>query len=162
MDQTPRKDLISLSNGGAHIPPPKSTEVVLDEDSYTEAISEIIKRDYFPSLKTLEAQHGYLDALSTRDPILLRDATRKLAEINTPMRKTPAATPIILRTPRGGEWDTPVSTRTSTSTRITSATPPEKKYDINLSLDAFQAKYTSEDNASYPLIMCGQILNFDS
>ncbi|CAG8446431.1 5664_t:CDS:2 [Ambispora gerdemannii] len=153
MDQTPSKDLISLSTSdGVHIPSPKPTEVVLDEDSYTEAISEIIKRDYFPSLKTLEAQHGYLDALSSRDPTLLRDATRKLSKINTPLRKTPAATPIISRTPQRGEWDTPVSTRT-TSTRITSATAttsPEKKYNTNLSLDAFQTKYTSEDNASYP------------
>jgi hypothetical protein len=61
-------------------------QVVLDEDSYTDAISEIIKRDFFPTLITLE-------------PPPLKD----------------------------------------------------QDYDTSMSLDSFQTKYTSEDNASYPL-----------
>ncbi|KAG9283964.1 hypothetical protein G9A89_005471 [Geosiphon pyriformis] len=127
---------------------PKLVQVVLDEDTYTEAISEIIKRDYFPSLTTLEAQHGYLDALDAKDPVLLRDATRKLTQVSTPIRKTPAPTPLI-NTPQG-EWDTPISTRTVTTKYNQSQL--EKQFDTNMSLDNFQAKYTSEDNASYPFI----------
>jgi len=45
-----------------------------------------------------------------------------------------------------GEWDTPISTNGSGEFKK----PLPKKYNTNMSLDAFQTKYTSEDNASYP------------
>jgi protein DGCR14 len=120
----------------------------LDEDSYTEALSEIIKRDFFPSLLTLEAQHDYVDAWNTNNPELIKEATRKLTELTTPTAKTPVRTPktssTVIRT--HGEWDTPISTSGSGEFKK----PLPKKYNTNMSLDAFQTKYTSEDNASYP------------
>src|SRR6185312_12329802 len=59
----------------------------LDEDTYTEAISEIIARDYFPTVASLKAQNEYLDALSSNNPEQLRLATVRLTEIATPQRK---------------------------------------------------------------------------
>jgi hypothetical protein len=53
-------------------------------------------------------------------------------------------------TPRG-EWDSPVPTPRTTTSRITETESANKKVDISMSLDTFQDKYTSEDNASYPL-----------
>ncbi|CAG8542213.1 2945_t:CDS:2 [Acaulospora morrowiae] len=114
----------------------KPKQEVLDEDTYTEALSGIIKRDFFPSLLTLEAQHDYVDALGTNNPDLIIEATRKLNGLTTPTMKTPVTSG------SRGDWDTPVSN--------VFKVPAPKKYNENLSLDAFQAKYTSEDNASYP------------
>ncbi|CAI2164639.1 4867_t:CDS:2 [Funneliformis geosporum] len=142
-DSTPRKDLVRINDQSLNNSPRPKQEV-LDEDSYTEALSEIIKRDFFPSLLTLEAQHDYVDAWNTNNPELIKEATRKLTELTTPTAKTPATpkTATVVR----GEWDTPIS---SSGTDVFKK-PLPKKYNANLSLDAFQAKYTSEDNASYP------------
>ncbi|RHZ72253.1 hypothetical protein Glove_243g45 [Diversispora epigaea] len=184
IENTKNKSLI-LHNE-THIESIKPKQIILDEDTYTDALSEIIKRDFFPSLLTLEAQHDYVDAWSTNNPDLIIQATQKLNELanNTPNRKTPiqktptslsvlssttttdnnnvtsstttattttvaAAANNINRTTSTtrGEWDTPVSTSDSNIFK----TPAPKKYNTNLPLDAFQAKYTSEDNASYPL-----------
>jgi len=58
---------------------------------------------------------------------------------------------LLARTPKTaagthGEWDTPISTSGVGEFKK----PLPKKYNTNMSLDAFQTKYTSEDNASYP------------
>ncbi|CAJ0638901.1 8274_t:CDS:2 [Entrophospora sp. SA101] len=153
MDQTTPKDLIKISTDQTVTTLTTQTsqpkQVILDEDSYTEAISEIIKRDFFPSLITLEAQNDYVDALGTNDPDVIREATIKLTNLTTPANKTPE-TPLTSR--QIGEWDTPAST-TSRSTNLFKAHESlEKNYDTNMSLDSFQTKYTSEDNASYPFI----------
>ncbi|CAG8434941.1 5634_t:CDS:2 [Funneliformis caledonium] len=105
-DSTPRKDLVRIDDQSLNSSPIPKQEV-LDEDSYTEALSEIIKRDFFPSLLTLEAQHDYVDAWNTNNPELIKEATRKLTELTTPTAKTPATpkTATVVR----GEWDTPIS-----------------------------------------------------
>ncbi|CAG8606088.1 3924_t:CDS:2 [Diversispora eburnea] len=103
IENTKNKSLIIHNE--THIESIKPKQIILDEDTYTDALSEIIKRDFFPSLLTLEAQHDYVDAWR--------------------------------------EWDTPVSTSDSNIFKI----PAPKKYNTNLPLDAFQAKYTrSSDN----------------
>lgn len=123
-------------------------QVVLDEDEYTEALSEIIARDFFPSLVHLDATHDYLDALHSRDPHLIDASVRKLQEISstpTPGRglmQTPSQTPY-----GGGPSDTPLRTPRGEP----SAKRP--RYDADMSLDNFQAKYTSEDNSSFTEIL---------
>ena len=42
-----------------------TTPVVLDEDTYTEALSAIIERDFYPQLSALSQRHTYSGALQT-------------------------------------------------------------------------------------------------
>ncbi|KAF0374113.1 protein DGCR14-like [Gigaspora margarita] len=160
--QTPSKELIHSKDSKELIhskssetsvtsSPLKPKQEILDEDTYTDALSEIIKKDFFPSLLTLEAQHDYVDAWNSNNPDLIRDATRKLNELTTPSRKPNVPTPKLTPGLSGsqGGWDTPVST---TGSNVFKVPAPKKSY-TNLSLDAFQAKYTSEDNASFSEIM---------
>lgn len=42
-----------------------TTPVVLDEDTYTEALSAIIERDFYPQLSTLSQRHNYSGARQT-------------------------------------------------------------------------------------------------
>ncbi|KAK1778406.1 nuclear protein DGCR14 [Copromyces sp. CBS 386.78] len=136
-------------------PPPPAKKIkrpkrVIDEDSYTDALSHIIARDFFPGLQEAESQREYLDALESKDPEWISSATQRLQQAMTPGRhQTPnrpfhsASSGPGSETPMGYAGDTPMST-------ISSRTVQEKsKLDTNMSLGAFQAKYTSEDNESF-------------
>lgn len=126
-------------------------QVVLEEDEYTAALSHIVARDFFPSLVHLDATNNYLDALDSRNPHLIQASVRRLEEVgNTPLtasrRHLPYQTPS--QTPFGyGPSDTPLRTPRG------EAPAKRVKYDTNLSLDEFQAKYTSEDNSSFTQIL---------
>lgn len=144
-------------------PPPKRIKrpsKVIDEDSYTDALSHIIARDFFPGLIETESKQDFLDALDSQDHHWIAAAQRKLTEVmasgpdgrrhrgrrGTSM--TPASSLFGLNgeTPKAWQGDTPVSVRSSFSTIILSG---KTDIDTNLSLSAFQAKYTSEDNESF-------------
>lgn len=142
----------STSDSGA---PARSLnrQAVLDEDEYTEALSHIIARDFFPSLVHLDAANSYLDALRSEDPSLINASVRQLQELQTPSATgrrgrqpflTPSQTPYA-----AGPSDTPYTLSRHTSE------PPSKRarLDTTLSLDVFQARYTSEDNASFTQIL---------
>lgn len=129
-------------------------QVILEEDEYTEALSQIIARDFFPSLVHLDATNNYLDALKSQDPARIQATVRRMEEINTPVTKRRSgATP----TPYGGHgaYDTPLGTpyasdRYGAGDDEGGESPSKKrKFDTEMSLDNFQAKYTSEDNASF-------------
>ncbi|KAH8102483.1 nuclear protein DGCR14 [Cristinia sonorae] len=126
-------------------------QVVLDEDEYTEALSHIIARDFFPSLVHLDATNEYLDALQTKDQQLIHASVRRLEQLSTPAThrsrqtwRTPSRTPYA-----AGPSDTPLRTPHS------DMPPPSKRprYDTDMSLDTFQARYTSEDNSSFTQIL---------
>ena len=143
-------------------PPPKRIKrpsTVLDEDDYTQALSHIIARDYFPGLLETEAQEEFMDALEAKDKGWIEDAGKRMREAMTPRRDgqkgrrgvnmTPVTGKIgASQTPRGWAGDTPASVA-STDPQQEEEKNQKPKVDLNLSLTAFQAKYTSEDNESF-------------
>lgn len=161
------KALAKRSADSALMPPPpqpkriKRPVKVLDEETYTDALSHIISRDFFPGLLEAESQQEYLNALDSKDSEWIATAGRKLAEVMTPRpsgrrirgRRGIGMTPsgnIHERggeTPKGWRGDTPMSVVSSTSTSTTQTEKPD--VDTNMSLSAFQTKYTSEDNESF-------------
>lgn len=159
--------LAKRSADSALMPPPpipkriKRPAKVLDEDTYTDAISHIIARDFFPGLIETESQQEYLNALDSQDAQWIAAAGRKLTQVMTPGpdgrrlrgRRGTSMTPMRSlhglggETPKGWGGDTPMSVVSSTSTATTQTERPE--VDTNMSLSAFQTKYTSEDNESF-------------
>lgn len=134
-------------------PPPqvkriKRPKKVIDEDSYTEALSKIIARDFFPGLQETEAQHEYLDALESKDRSWIGRADQRLRESLTPVRRgTPSATPAA-STVVGGR--TPSVYGGATPASVAGSFAEEKpEIDTNVTLGKFQSTYTSEDNESF-------------
>ncbi|KAI1765584.1 nuclear protein DGCR14 [Hypoxylon sp. FL1150] len=133
-------------------PPPKRIKrpkKILDEDSYTDALSQIIARDFFPGLLESETQQEYLDALESKDTAWISSAGRRLQQVMTPgCRKSRRGTSLApgAQTPRGFVGDTPVSVASESTVSIAKE---EDNVDTNMSLGAFQSKYTSEDNESF-------------
>lgn len=148
-------------------PPPtpkriKRPAIVLDEDVYTAAVEHIILRDYFPGLAETDAQREYLNAVESGNKGWIREAGKTLIDVMTPvpggrrkehsvnnLGKTPLGRG---ETPRGWAGDTPV---TVAGTEIEEDESSEKKpkVDLSLSLNAFQAKYISEDQESFSRII---------
>lgn len=141
---------MATSNQSSDTQPSRSLnrQAILEEDEYTEALSHIIARDFFPSLVHLGATNDYLEALRSKDPELIQASVRRLEDLATPASRqeqpwqTPSQTPYAagpsetpLRTPRG------------------EASAKRPRYDSDLSLDNFQARYTSEDNSSFTQIL---------
>ncbi|KAK4670203.1 uncharacterized protein QC763_209600 [Podospora pseudopauciseta] len=140
-------------------PPPRAKRIkrpkrVLDEDTYTDALSHIIARDFFPGLLESETQQEYLDALDSKDDEWIASAGRRLQQVvMTPGRRRNLATPLRQplqtttgQTPLNFVGDTPASIASSS---VTAATNQATNVDTNMSLAAFQSKYTSEDNESF-------------
>lgn len=138
----------------------KRPATVLDEDLYVDAVSDIIKRDFFPELDALRYKNRYLDAAARGDIAGVREATFGLAQL------TGARAPAVERTPLSAEMlqgSTPEVRRLDTPGSASRApwetddafseAPEEQIVDTSLRLDSFQAKYTSEDNASFESVL---------
>ncbi|CAO3622989.1 unnamed protein product [Mucor fragilis] len=109
-----------------------ATPVVLDEDTYTEAISLIIERDFFPKLAKMRAQQSYLEAQNHGSLSELQEAGRALHNVSVQQKKALSR-----------ESNQPINFYIEDEPSI------EKRVNLNLSLDQFQTLYTSEDNASF-------------
>lgn len=148
-------------------PPPafkrqKRPGKVLDEDVYSNGISHIIARDFFPGLLETEAQQEYLEALDSNNKDWIRDAGRKLTQVMTPVPDgqrrsgrgtsfTPRRATTVGDTPRSYVGETPG--RTPSVNDDFAPDDQKREADLNLSLGAFQAKYTSEDNESFNALL---------
>lgn len=161
--------LTKRSSDSALMPPPpppkrqKRPAKVLDEDVYSDALSHIIARDFFPGLVESEAQQDYMQALDSNNSDWIREAGRKLTQVMTPVPDgrrrmgrgtgfTPRRSTALGETPRGYTGETPERTP---ATEVNDDFAPEEKpdVDVNMSLGAFQAKYTSEDNESFNALL---------
>lgn len=151
-------------------PPPKRQKrpaKVLDEDVYSDALSHIIARDFFPGLIESEAQQEYLSALDSNNNDWIREAGRNLTQVMTPgpdgRRRqgrgtsfTPRRSTAQGQTPKGWQGETPGRTP-MTEAGGDHFTPEEHpEVDVNMSLGAFQTKYTSEDNESFNALLDNQ------
>ncbi|CEG68619.1 hypothetical protein RMATCC62417_04843 [Rhizopus microsporus] len=110
-----------------------STPVVLDEDTYTEAISFIIERDFFPNLVKMKAQQNYFQAQQSGTLFDLQKASKALRDVQQPKKAEKKNQSINYYFEQESEL--------------------EKRVNLDLSLDQFQTLYTSEDNASFAEIL---------
>jgi protein DGCR14 len=157
MEPLKSRALARRSNDTALMPPPpkriKRPKNVIDEESYTDAISEIIARDFFPGLVEIETQQEYLDAQDSGDRAWIASASRRLSQVMTPgRRKGRRGTSLqtlsgVSDTPGAFGGSTPMSVASDMTT--TTLAVPAVKVDTNMSLDQFQSLYTSEDNESF-------------
>lgn len=106
--------------------------------------SEIIARDFFPGLLETKHQQDYLNALDSHDPSWIASASRSLTEVMSTPRLRRRGTSFA--TPR---YETPGATPHKSNPMAPAEDTPQPTHERHLSLDAFQAKYTSEDNASF-------------
>ena len=108
-----------------------------------------------------QSQQEYLSALDSQDSEWIAVAGRKLTEVMTPgpngrrkqVKRGTSMTPSSGlydksgETPYGQGGETPMSVSSTTSTETSKTSKPS--INTNLSLSAFQTKYTSEDNESF-------------
>jgi protein DGCR14 len=159
--QPSSKALTKRSAETALMPPPpapkriKRPVRVVNEENYISALSYIIKRDYFPGLAEAELQQEYIDALESKDAKWITEAGHRLEQGITPGstrgRRGTSMTPMW-----GVGGDTPVDQGGATPMSVAApeALAPGNlvqvdRQDLSLSLSAFQAKYTSDDNESF-------------
>lgn len=164
-----RDDQLSL------MPPPPSKRIkrpteVLDEDDYTDQLSNIIARDYYPGLVEGKAQEEYLAAVESRNSAWIQEAAGRLGNSaisehtdKTYGKTTDSRIPVIGSNYRA--HDTPVDASVGETPFNTNDAPPQEnilsassKIPKNISLSGFQATYTSEDNASFNDILDKQNL----
>ncbi|KAK8001423.1 hypothetical protein PG991_013645 [Apiospora marii] len=130
-------------------PPPapkriKRPKKILDEDTYTDALSQIIARDFFPGLLESETQQEYLDALESKDKEWISSAGRRLQKVMTPGRHKARRGTSLAPLAQGAA--TPKATLVI---HLTTTVEEKPEVDTNMSLGTFQSKYTSEDNESF-------------
>ncbi|TKA57739.1 hypothetical protein B0A53_00888 [Rhodotorula sp. CCFEE 5036] len=146
----------------APLPRSQLRQEVLPEEEYIEHLSDIIQRDFFPHLRTLETQQHVLDAIESQDSQRIYDSVKRMREegSRTPAVRrsrrgdaTPGMTPFSSYDATPTHFDrTPLTTASETpgpSRRPREQADAAPRVDANLSLDAFQARYTSQDNASF-------------
>ncbi|KAL4967779.1 splicing factor ESS-2 family protein [Aspergillus stella-maris] len=151
-------------------PPPKRIKrpaTVLDEDVYTDALSHIIARDYFPGLLETQLKQEYMDALDSKDKEWISSSRKKLTVMRTPGRartrfeveggRTPGVgsgagggSTAPGDTPAGWGGETPMSVVSAATSTTDASSIKEMGPDVSrIGLLDFQAKYTSEDNESF-------------
>ncbi|KAI0218597.1 hypothetical protein LSAT2_029695 [Lamellibrachia satsuma] len=123
-------------------------------------LEKIIVRDFYPDLPKLYAQEEYLMAVDMNDIEKLREIQAKYGQ-KTTSEETPSiySTPATFETPAHGHAATPHRPADETNSPSRTELPEKdkdddkKSSDVDLSLDHFLARNTSEDNASFSELM---------
>ncbi|ESO97551.1 hypothetical protein LOTGIDRAFT_72520, partial [Lottia gigantea] len=132
----------------------KKTKTVLDEDTYTEKITDIIQRDFFPDLSKLEAQAEYLEALEKNDLVTLRKIQMKYGPVMFLSSFILIDyTPATFETPDPSHRPHSPSSKPSNDKAPVSTTNIDVQKKSKMGLDKFLSKNTSEDNASFNEIL---------
>lgn len=125
--------------------PQKRPAVVLEEDEYIERLSKVIRRQFFPDLEQLEEAEGGIAKVPERgDSQYVRDNDA-----------TPRTRPDKARAHTPDSYD---SSRQEPGSLHRRPDRSAKRKSETLSLEAFQSKYTSEDNAGFLEILDKQNL----
>src|SRR5271155_716065 len=119
----PSTALTKRSIDTALMPPPPTKRIkrppkVLDEDDYTDALSKIIARDFFPGLHEVQSQQEYLNALESNNETWIAEAGQKLRDAMTPLPGGRQR-----RTARNSRFSTPAMTPVHSSAAIADKTP---------------------------------------
>lgn len=149
----------------------RSAKVILAEDTYTEDLEKIIQRDFYPDVPKVKAQTEYLQAVEQNDVEKLRELQAKYRPYTSGRRPTTDlySTPATFDTPERKASKTPSRTagisedndkqnteEPENQTQLAgneSASEKRVKSDVDLPLDAYLSKNTSEDNAAFIEIM---------
>ena len=117
-----------------------NNQIVLEEDEYTSALSQIIARDFFPTLVGTD----YLD--SQKPPQGLSDTATATQQTPLQLGDTPFMRP--------GETPCfPIHNDEGPARKKRKLKMKDGGVNTDLSLDDFQARYTSEDNSSFTSIL---------
>lgn len=158
--------------GGTLVPPrigerSMRQQIVLDEEEYTDGLSRIIQRDFFPQLPRLRAENAYLTALENGDEDAVRRTARALAreeeragileEREQRVRAGERLDPLPVNSPPPDTPSEATPVRTAPPTQAGGMTPRQPQtrdtgVRTDLSIDGYLARYTSEDNASFAQI----------
>ncbi|KAM0746565.1 hypothetical protein T439DRAFT_134179 [Meredithblackwellia eburnea MCA 4105] len=128
---------------------------ILTEEEYEGAVSDIIKKNFFPQLAEMDARNELMAAVESRNEDRIEESVRRMREIVTPTpRRRARANMTPGRTPFGTEpSDTPTyfSETPSRFTPRASTAQSTSNQDAlsDMTLAAFQSAYTSEDNSSF-------------
>jgi protein DGCR14 len=118
-----------------------ATPIILDEDTYTDAISFIIERDFYPNLAKVKAQKNYLEAQQSGGLADLTQAGKALHDLEN--KKSKSHRPFILMTVTNTCYLIAQKNENSQVNFYFEDEPSlEKRVNLTLSLDQFQTLYT--------------------
>ncbi|KAJ8323179.1 hypothetical protein QVD99_000377 [Batrachochytrium dendrobatidis] len=139
----------------------------LEEDEYIAGVSTIIERDFFPNLRKLRVQNDLLDAVQNANHLQVKTLSSQLAQLTgktSDYSSTPTPYPhrsvskdtlnlhasdsfMAPPTPSAASFSDSATPNPLNS--MNPASSESQSLDTSISLDKFQTKYTSEDNASF-------------